>query len=356
MKILHISEIAENLCNGMTAVVPFHVIQQSKFEDVYYLNLKNTKLVGFDKQITFNNNIKTEEFTDFLRQFDIVVFHGLYIIDYVHIGKILKSLSVPYVIVPHGSMTKYSQKKNWIKKLVANILYFNKFVTQASAIQFLSQGEADSNIFKCKKYFIGTNGIDFPSFMTKSERRGVRQISFIGRLDVFYKGLDFLIEAISINKSLFIEKNIHVSIYGNDIKGRGEQVKKIINNLKVNEIVSVNKEVLGDEKKEVLLNTDVFVLTSRSEGMPMGVLEALSYGIPCLVSEGTNLKELIDEYNAGWSCLNNTDSVCEALCLVLKEDYDLSVKSKNAQKLISDVFSWSIVAKNTVNYYHTLVE
>ena len=48
------------------------------------------------------------------------------------------------------------------------------------------------------------------------------------------------------------------------------------------EVVKLNREIDEEEKRQILLDTDVFIQTSRFEGMPMGILEALSYGLPCL--------------------------------------------------------------------------
>ena len=47
--------------------------------------------------------------------------------------------------------------------------------------------------------------------------------------------------------------------------------------------------IAGADKKKVLKDADLFLHTSRSEGHPMGVLEALAYGIPCLLTPGTNM-------------------------------------------------------------------
>lgn len=354
MKILHISEISNNLCNGMTTVIPCHVLEQSKIEDVYYLNLSNTPLEGFSKQVKYENNLNAKEFRLFLGQFDIVILHGLYIMEYVKIGRMLDSLTIPYVIVPHGSMTKSSQRKKWFKKKLANFLFFNRFVSHAAAIQFLSQGELDASVFRFKKSFIGTNGINIPA-NHRHQGENIRHISFIGRLDVFHKGLDMLIEAVSLNKQIFIDNNIQISIYGNDIKGRGAKLRKLISDFNVSDIITLNKEIFGDAKKMVLLSTDVFVLTSRFEGMPMGVLEALSYGIPCMVTEGTNLKDYIEEYNAGWTCCNSTKSVSEMLRKAIERDNNLQEKSVNALRLVNEVFSWHEVSTNTINQYRALL-
>ena len=46
---------------------------------------------------------------------------------------------------------------------------------------------------------------------------------------------------------------------------------------------------LGKSKEQVLLDADVFIQTSRTEGLPTAVLEAMSYKIPVLITKGTGL-------------------------------------------------------------------
>ena len=68
------------------------------------------------------------------------------------------------------------------------------------------------------------------------------------------------------------------------------------------------------------LKNDVFIRTSRFEGLPLGILEALSLGLPCLVTKGTNLDELVNNYNAGWGVETTSKMVASAIKnAVLKE-------------------------------------
>ena len=48
------------------------------------------------------------------------------------------------------------------------------------------------------------------------------------------------------------------------------------------------------EKERVFRNSSAFILSSFSEGLPMAALEAMSYGIPCLISENCNLPETLN--------------------------------------------------------------
>ena len=125
----------------------------------------------------------------------------------------------------------------------------------------------------------------------------------------------------------------------------------IIEKLNVGDFVSLNHEIVGEEKEHILLESDVFLQTSRTEGMPMGILEALSYGIPCLITEGTTLGKFINEYNSGWVAETTVDSIAKMLVRSVNEKERLLSKSQNAIKTIEENFSWDMIAEKTVMEY-----
>ena len=108
------------------------------------------------------------------------------------------------------------------------------------------------------------------------------------------------------------------------------------------------------EKKQILQQADIFMQTSRTEGMSMGLLEALSYGKPCLVTEGTNLDMLIEEYDAGWGIATNANAIANAFEQMIFEREKWNEKSKNAKKLVETEFAWEIVSKNAIKKYKEL--
>ena len=96
--------------------------------------------------------------------------------------------------------------------------------------------------------------------------------------------------------------------------------------------------------------------TSRSEGMPLGILEALSYGLPCLITKGTNMGEYVQTYNAGWVAETNAESIAEQLQQAVADDSEYIEKSKNAICLIQEEFEWDAIAKDTVKIYGSIIK
>ena len=357
MNILYISHLNTNVAAGPNWSVPASVNAQSKIDNVLWVNTTDVTMNHWKPVSAFHNKMEfgglhLNLFPEPFNKPDIVVFEGFNFIDFVVFSKELNKNKVPYVIIPRGSLTYEAlHNHSHIKKKLAHLLFLNSFVKKARAIQYLTAGEEESSkrTFNTQSFVI-PNGFDTPSIQKKDFSNNAIKAIFIGRLDMYHKGIDMLLDAIAQIKPQLEEANFHLSIHGPrryDYYKIGEEIKR----LGIETVTTLKDEIAGKEKESELMQSDLFVMTSRLEGHPMGLIEALSYGIPCFVSRGTNMLEEVKHSDAGWTCEVTTDAIKESLLRIVSEKNLLHEKGEKALTL-SKNYQWDKLAEQ----FHKEVE
>ena len=354
MVIIHVANIDPSIIGGVQMAVPKMIEEQSKYAEVAMININRKKLININ-MLEFDNQFEIIQFKEPFNRPDLIVFHEIYRFDYIHMYKKIVQAKIPYVIIPHGSLTQTAQKKKFIKKLVANLMYFNGFIKHSSVIQYLSSNEQQTSIFKRHPSLVLGNGVMAPRRIKTSFSKGTINFTYIGRLDIKIKGLDLLILAFKYSQELLRKTNAKLNLYGPDYNNSHRKLQAIIDKLEISDIVKVHKEVLGIEKEEILLKTDCFIQTSRSEGMPLGPLEALSYGVPCIVTDGVGLGNDIAFANAGFKCATNVIDIIKALNQFINDYGNIEVMSHCARILIQNKYDLRMIAKKSIDSYRELI-
>lgn len=351
MIILHIAQISTDISSGLSAIVPKHVENQAKFVNVALLNINNIKIENVN-QLDYQG---VDNFPNYLNKPfnkpDLIIFHGTNYFEYIKIYKILIKKNIPYIIIPHGESSKTALRKKWLKKKIAYLLFFNRFINNAKAIQFLSINEKNNSKFNKKSNFISTNGIKFPKIYKTSFNKNCTKLIYIGRLEVKIKGLDLLLKAIFNIKQFMIKNNVSLEIYGPDYRGRYAKVESIIKKYNLQNIVSLNNAIFDNDKINKLLESDLFIQTSRSEGMPLGIIEALGYGLPCILTKGTALMDDILNYDCGYSAGSTMQNIADAIVTAIEDKVDWKKKSTNAINYIKNNYNWEEISKNAIQIY-----
>ena len=361
MIILNIAELSNKKFVGPNINVPANVLYGEKSAITGLYNTGNESLDNvkelkyyFRKEQMQKNDVST--LPEPFNKPDLVVFNSMYIIKHVKIARKLIKRGIPYIIIPRGALTRKAQQKKWYKKKIANLVIFKNYIKNATAIHFLTEMEyEESKKFKIKQHIISGNGTITKKTEKKKENKEKFVITFIGRIDRYHKGLDTLLEAINLGKEKIRSYCIEFKIYGPNYDNSIEYLKNKINEYKINDIVMINGPVYDKEKEEILINSDLFIHTSRLEGHPTSIIEAISYGIPVLVTPGTNMAGEVKKYNLGFVAELNAQSIENTIIDAYKNRNNFFEISNNEINYSKENFAWEIVMKRTINNYKNIL-
>lgn len=365
MNILHIAPLTFNQSSGLVNAIPRIVEEQNKIENVTscllnVFQVENPNGFNFDyysheAAFEFEKNFLTKSHN----KIQLVVFHSFFIFKYIRISKILRKNNIPYIIIPHGALMNSAVNSKKTKKTIANWLFFKKFIQNSQAIQFLSLGEQKKSIKFGKVSHVIPNGLDTPIDSNNKNFVQNKEINFtfLGRLDIKTKGIDKLLEVIRlIQETKKKNLKIHFNIYGPDNNGSVNFIGNYINKFNLTDIVTLGGPVYGVEKEKAYLNTDIYIQLSRNEGLPTTILEALSYGIPSIVSVGTNLGEVVNK-KSGWQAESDSSELANQIhSIIERTTFDqFQEYKKNARNIIEKNYSWRSVSEKSISFYDEII-
>ena len=193
------------------------------------------------------------------------------------------------------------------------------------------------------------NGIDKPENHNADiikDKYGLEKDSYIlslGRI-VPEKGLQYLIEAF---KSCNTDKKLVIA-------GGSESNKDYYNQLLAladgDERIVFTGYVYGQEVQELYSNSYIFALPSNLEGMANALLEAMSYGNCCLISDIPENTEVVHE-KAMWFEKGNAMDLQEKLQLLLNDSGLVKKYKTEAAPYILGRYSWDIVVDQMLRVY-----
>lgn len=359
MNILYISHLSENNSQGPNYSVPAQVQSQSEEDNVFWWNLTEARQQWWLDTGLFHGikEFPKKKIALLPKPFDrpdLVVFESFYYLDDAILSFECHQRGIPYIVVPRSALTRQAQDNKRLKKFLGNSLLFSRMTKHALAIQYLTEKEyMDSGDRWCKNHFIIPNGIAPQDSVRIIEGHTFNGV-YIGRFDSYQKGLDLLLEACVMCKEELEENGVTISLYGPERFGYREIFIKKVQENSLGNILLVADGVFGDEKRKILKKADFFIMTSRFEGMPMSLIEAMSYGIPCLVTKGSNMAEIIEEHNAGWGCRTEVTDIVDAFKRMISDRDRFSEISNNAYEL-SKEYNWDKIARETHDIYEKLL-
>lgn len=198
------------------------------------------------------------------------------------------------------------------------------------------------------------NGVSRPEILESREitdRFGIERggyILFLGRL-VPEKGLKYLVEAFKNTKT---DKKLVIAGGASDSGGFDTELKALAAD---DDRIIFTGFVQGRTLQELYSNAYIYVLPSDLEGMPLSLLEAMSYGNCCLVSSIPECAEVVEDHGVIFEKGNVEDLNAKLQTLCDSPETVDSYKQK-ASDYICNKYNWDDVTAETLKLYGVDIE
>lgn len=210
-------------------------------------------------------------------------------------------------------------------------LYYSKYINETN-IRTIHNGTEIINEKSCnkKKFVIGHVG------------------------DISYnKGWDKLVRAYSLIPKN-IRRNMELVSAGQLIDFTLEEINEMIREFQLeNEVVYLGK--VKNAKESVIPNIDILVIISKSEGLPMSILEAQAVGVPVIATDVGGISEVITSGYNGLITEKDVHSIKKNIIELYKKPLLYEEMSTNSKQRFTKNFSLDNMGKSYLKLYAELL-
>lgn len=292
---------------------------------------------------------------------DIAHLHGVWSTTVVAIGMALRERRIPYVVSSHGSFSPGIRQKQVIRKWCFRVLFGLPLVNRSLFVHIHSRDEAsDAESFGVTAPIVvaeqGFSSESIPQLLVPEwlrkrypEHEKSYKVLFLGRLDPWHKGIDRLLDAIALARASV--PHIVLFLVGPKKRRYSSQIPNLIARLGLTEhVILVGPLYDPLEKYSALASADLFALTSRFEGFPLTVLEAMACKVPVLVTRGTNAGGTLERNQAGIVCDGRPEAIAEGIIKAATNPAALKLMVERGLEFVRNQ-TWEKTAALLLNEY-----
>jgi glycosyltransferase involved in cell wall biosynthesis len=321
-----------------------------------------------------------------LREYDpeLTHTHGIWQYLSVATNDYYSRMRQPYIISPHGMLDPWALRNSRWKKVLAYTFYEGAHIRHAACLRALCESEAQSirKLGLANPICVIPNGIEPPAARSpaapppwsKSIEPERKVLLFLSRIHP-KKGLVNLLKAWAQLRKSGIRGQMAewaLAIAGWEQGGHEDALKRLATELEIpwadvrSKAAPGNSPAapcsllflgpqFGEAKDTCFANCEAFILPSFSEGLPMAVLEAWTFGKPVVMTPECNIPE-----GFAASAAFRIEPACENLAQGLREFVAApdAVRRQMGQRglaLVNERFAWSRIAGNMKAVYEWML-
>ncbi|MCA0942770.1 glycosyltransferase [Salipiger pacificus] len=213
----------------------------------------------------------------------------------------------------------------------------------------VSEGEltaiSDAKIAPAKKLSVINNGVTIPAGPRDFSQDVALNIVSVTRYN-YQKNPDLLIDIADELSSMGLK--FRLVVLGDGEQDDVARVKQLATDRGIDKLVDFVGGV--SNPRDYFTNADIFLSTSRWEGLPLAVLEAMSEGATVVASKVVgNSDAIVHDHSGKLFSVDNAREAAEMICKLTAEDHRRL--RDNAYRKVSREFSVDAMAQKTFGVY-----
>jgi glycosyltransferase involved in cell wall biosynthesis len=281
-----------NDAGGIGSVIKLYksYFNKAKYISTYPINTKGNKLKEFIRALFDMLNILKTDKTIKILHIHCASNGSFYRKSIVLIIGKLKKMKI--IMHMHGGGFKDFYAKNNLNKI-----YIKSILGLSDKVICLSEEwhQFYSYELNLKNTIILGNAIEISEPFIKKKINGQIRILFMGKI-CNEKGIFDLIKFLSTNSNFLMGK-IKLVICGVD---EGNKINDLTSNKSWQKHIEHIGWVEGERKNKLIKESDIFILPSHFEGVPISILEAMAFGKPIIATNIGGIPSLVKNEINGW--------------------------------------------------------
>lgn len=261
-----------------------------------------------------------------------------------------RAFGVPVMAHLHGSEFKtfYATQPAWRQRLISAEFARCRRVLVLSA----SWAEFVRSIAPAARVTVLPNYVRVPGLASETRpSEGAVTALFLGEVGT-RKGIYDLIPALS--RALTTAPHLHLQVGGS---GEIDKARAAAQDHQVDSHVDFAGWVAGEKKIGALRAAHIYVLPSHNEGLPISILEAMSYGLPIIATRVGGIPELVREGTDGLLVdAGDVDALAAALSTLAQSPAQRHTMGRAARDHVSRHFSDVAVLPLLYAHYDELLD
>jgi len=274
--------------------------------------------------------------------------HGAWLPTNLAASSVARSLHLPLVVSPRGTLEPWALSQSMFRKRLAWIA-FEKRILRSAALLCVTSEQEGRNLHSLGlrvPLAVIPNGIDMPRGQGPSFLEAPRTILFLSRIHP-KKGLLNLVEAWRRLRPA----GWTVVIAGPDEQGHRAEVERAVATAGLQEEIRFIGPVFGEAKHGLFRTASLLVLPTRREQSGVVVLEALSHGLPVITTKAAPWAEL-ETHRCGWWVDVGAAPLEQALRLATSTSpNELREMGSRGKALAGGKYDWDGIAAKMLETY-----